>query len=80
MGEQYRRINTMYLLDQLSSIRKNLWEGWTKNDGILSFAVLYHIVGKVEKIQAVIVISWKKEKQRNKGLNLEFRSLLAYLH
>lgn len=80
MAEQYRRINTMYLLDQLSSIRKNLWEGWTKNDGILSFAVLYHIVGKVEKIQAVIVISWKKEKQRNKGLNLEFRSLLAYLH
>lgn len=80
MAEQYCRINTMYLLDQLSSIRKNLWEGWTKNDGILSFAVLYHIVGKVEKIQAVIVISWKKEKQRNKGLNLEFRSLLAYLH
>lgn len=80
MAGQYRRTNTMYLLDELSSIRKDLWEGWTKNDGILSFAVLYHIVGKVEKIQAVIVISWKKEKQRNKGLNLEFRSLLAYLH
>lgn len=58
--------NTEYSLDELNSIGKDLCEGWTKDNGILSFAVLYHIIGKVEEIQAMIVVSWKKSIKKTR--------------
>lgn len=49
-----------YPLDEMDRVRKDVREGRSINNGVLSFAVLYHIIGKVEEIQAVIIVSWKK--------------------
>ena len=54
-----------YLLNKQNRIREDLREGWTKDNGVLSFAVLYYIIGKVEEIQAMSVISWKKQTNQD---------------
>lgn len=46
----------VHSLDKVSGIGEDLRERRAKHDGVLPFAVLYHIVGKEEKIQTMIVV------------------------
>lgn len=48
--------------DKLSGVWKDVGEGGTEDNGVLPFAVLYHVVGEVEEVQAVVVVSWKKSR------------------
>lgn len=47
-------------------MRKDVCEGRSINNGVLSLAVLYHIVGKVEEIQAMIIVSWKRADKEHR--------------
>lgn len=52
----WMKTKPVYSLDELSGVGEDFCEGRTKDNRILPFAVLYHVIGNVEKVQAVIVV------------------------
>lgn len=67
VSSRREKTKTLCSPDKLSSVGKDVCESRTKDHCVLSFAVLYYIISKVEEVQAVIVVSWRKKKTMEQG-------------
>lgn len=65
------KLNILNSLDEQNSIWESVSEGRTKHNCIFPFAVLYHIIGKVEKIQTMIVVSCGEGGQGGNIINIK---------